>query len=187
MGFEAFGGGGFVGLAGGLVEAELDDRDVGVDGREEVVELGLGEIEFDLVEGFEGVAEVDEDQVALVAELGEEGGAGWGRRRPCVRGLCSASTAWAAMRSRSACGSGAPGFPVEAEELVEEAGAFKRERDGREIGQRKHLDAEHLHGNKWVREVADKLTVSDRSPGLRQRAERLRIARPRLSWQSGSG
>ena len=41
-------------------------------GREEVVELGLGEIEFDLVEGFERVAEVDEDQVALVAELGIE-------------------------------------------------------------------------------------------------------------------
>ena len=28
--FKAFGGGGFVGLAGGFVEAELDDGDVGV-------------------------------------------------------------------------------------------------------------------------------------------------------------
>ena len=71
---EALGGGGFVGLAGGLVEAEFDDRDVGVAGVEEVVERGLGEIEFDLVERFERVAEVDEDQVALVAELGEESG-----------------------------------------------------------------------------------------------------------------
>ena len=39
---KAFVGGGFVGFAGGFVEAELDDRDVGVDGREEVVEVGLG-------------------------------------------------------------------------------------------------------------------------------------------------
>ena len=47
---EALGGGGFVGLAGGLVEAEFDDRDVGVNGSEEVVEGGLREVEFDLVE-----------------------------------------------------------------------------------------------------------------------------------------
>ena len=34
---------------------------------------------------------------------------------------------------------GAPGFPVEVEELMEDAGAFKSERDRGEIGQRKHL------------------------------------------------
>ena len=81
---EALCGGGFVGLAGGLVEAEFDDRDVGVAQLEEVVELGLGQIEFDLVEGFERVAEVDQDQVALVAELGEERRAGRARRVPRV-------------------------------------------------------------------------------------------------------
>jgi len=32
-----------------------------------VVELCLGEVEFDLIQGFEGVAEVDKDQVAFVA------------------------------------------------------------------------------------------------------------------------
>ncbi len=72
--FKALGAGGFVGLAAGFVEAEFDYRDIGVAQIEEVVELGLGEIELDLVECFERVAEVDQDQVALVAELGEESG-----------------------------------------------------------------------------------------------------------------
>ena len=35
--------------------------------------------------------------------------------------------------------SGAPGFPVEVEELVEQAGAFKSERDWGELGQGKYL------------------------------------------------
>ena len=78
VGFEALGAGGFPGLAAGLVEAELDDGDVGVGSREVVRELGLGQVELDLVEGGEGVAEMDEDEVALVADLREEGGLGGG-------------------------------------------------------------------------------------------------------------
>ena len=69
---EALGRGGFIGLAGGLVEAEFDDRDIGMGRREVVVEFGLREIEFDLVERFERFAEVNQDEVAFVAELGEE-------------------------------------------------------------------------------------------------------------------
>jgi hypothetical protein len=34
---------------------------------------------------------------------------------------------------------GPPGLPVEAEELVEDSGTFKSERDGRELGHREHL------------------------------------------------
>jgi hypothetical protein len=117
---KALGAGGFIGFAAGLVKAEFDDGDVGVGWREVVVEFGLGEVEFNLVEGFERVAEVDQDQVALVAELGEERGLA-GRRLLCVPVLQSAETASAAMRSRSPARSGAPGLPVEAEELVEQA------------------------------------------------------------------
>ena len=98
---KAFGGGGLVGLAAGLVEAELDDRDIGVRGVEEVVELGLRKIELDLIQRFERVAEVDQDQVALVAQLREESGVDWAHRRRSRSRLCSAATASAAMRSRS--------------------------------------------------------------------------------------
>jgi hypothetical protein len=41
---------------------------------EELVELSLGEIELDLVQGIERFAEMDQDQVALVANLGVESG-----------------------------------------------------------------------------------------------------------------
>jgi hypothetical protein len=71
---ETLGGGGLVGLAAGLVKAEFDDRQVGMGEREEVVKPGLGQIQFDLVESFERRAEVGEDQIALVAELGKKRG-----------------------------------------------------------------------------------------------------------------
>jgi hypothetical protein len=76
VGLQAFGRGGFIGFAAGLVEPEFDHGDIGVGEGEVVVEAGLGQIEFYLVEGFEGIAEVNQDQVALVAELGKESGAG---------------------------------------------------------------------------------------------------------------
>ena len=117
---KAFGGGGFVGLAAGFVEAEFDDRDVGVAQIEKVVELGLGEVEFDLIEGFERVAEVDQDQVALVAELGEErrpdGRVGSGAFQTLKRGDGLGGNASRVRRPRRL----APGLPVEAEELVEQ-------------------------------------------------------------------
>ena len=63
---------------------------------EKVVKLGLREVEFDLVEGFERVAEVNQDQVALVAELGEErrlDGRGRVRLRSRRRSTATASVA----------------------------------------------------------------------------------------------
>ena len=68
---EASGG---VGFDGGFVEAELDDGEIGVRGLEETAEFGAGEVALDLGELLDGVAEMDEHEVALVAELGEEGG-----------------------------------------------------------------------------------------------------------------
>ena len=131
---KSLGGGGFVGLAAGFVEAEFDDRDIGVAQREVVVEFGLRQIEFDLVERFERVAEVNR-----------------GSDRPCGRVRRRARSEWGlgfgafeALERFDGVGddpvafavrAGPPGLPIEAEELVEERGAFKSERDGREIGQ----------------------------------------------------
>ncbi len=84
---KAFGGGGFVGLAAWIRRGRVRRPRRRSGGGEEVVELGLGEVEFDLVEGFERVAEVDEDQVAFVAELGEERGLDGALRGLCVRGV----------------------------------------------------------------------------------------------------
>ena len=143
-GLKAFGGGGFVGLAAGFVEAEFDDRDVGVGGREEVVEVGLGEGEFDLVEGFKGVAEVDEDQVAFVAELGEEGGADGGVRGGCVpelgeRGDGFGGDACCVRRPRRT----RQDFQSKRKNWWRRAGAFKSERDGGEVGQGERLSFQY--------------------------------------------
>src|SRR6185437_12534403 len=59
-----------VGLAGGLIKAELNDGEVGELWLEEVVEGGLGQGQLDTVEVFDGVAEVDEHEVALVPQDG---------------------------------------------------------------------------------------------------------------------
>ena len=136
---KALGEGRFIGFAGGLIESEFDDRDVGVGWSEVAVQFGLGEVEFNLVEGFKRVAEVDQDQVALVSELGKEsglcGGIGVFSFQFQERGSALGGDA-VAVDLRG----GAPGLPVETEELVEQCGAFKSERNGREIGQRKHLE-----------------------------------------------
>jgi hypothetical protein len=70
---NAFGYEGGVGFGGGFVEAKLNDGEVGVGGLEESAEFGAGEVALDLGELFDGVAEVDEEEVAFVAELGVEG------------------------------------------------------------------------------------------------------------------
>src|ERR1035441_10026793 len=134
MRFKVLEGGGLVGFAGGLVEAEFDNRDIGMRGGEVVVEPGLREVELDLIQGFKRVAEVNEDQVALVAQLREKRGAngefGIGSfeylERPCGLGGGALAVGYR---------SGPPGFPVEVEELMEEAGAFESERNWRELGQ----------------------------------------------------
>ena len=66
---ESFRRGGFIGLAARLVEAQLDHRDIRVAEIEEIVERGLCERELDLIESFERFAEVNQHQIALVAEL----------------------------------------------------------------------------------------------------------------------
>jgi hypothetical protein len=84
-----------------------------------------------------------------VAELGEErgldGGAGIGPRI----GISGAFTFQVLKRGNGLSGNllafavraGPPRLPVEAEELVEQEGAFKSQRDKREIGQRVHLES----------------------------------------------
>ena len=139
MGFKSFRGGGFVSFAGGLVETEFDDRDIGVGRRKVIVQFGLGEAELDLVEGFEGVAEVNEDEVALVAELGEESRADGGVGAGAFEGLKRRDGLGGDAVAVGGRG-GAPCLPVEAEELVEQAVAFKGKRDWGKVGQREHLE-----------------------------------------------
>jgi hypothetical protein len=76
---------------------------------------------------------VDQNQVAFVAELGEE------RGLDCAVGAFTLQTI---QQFESLGGNlfafvlraGAPGLPVEAEELVEQERAFKRKWDGEEVG-----------------------------------------------------
>ncbi len=134
MRLKSLGRGGFVGLARGLVQAEFDDGDVRVRGREEVVKLRLREREFDLVQRRERVAEVHDDQVALVAELRVDGGMNLALRIALQR--LQRCDGFARHTLALAGRAGPPGFPVEAKELMQDACAFKRQRDGREVGQR---------------------------------------------------
>jgi hypothetical protein len=90
-----------------------------VDGCEVVVEFCLGEIEFDLVESFQRVAKVNQDEVALVAKLREESRPD---RSVGIRAFktfehldCVGGDAVTISFRRCA-----PRFPFEAEELVEE-------------------------------------------------------------------
>ena len=52
----------------------------------------------------------------------------------------------------------APGFPVEAEELMEQAGAFKGKRDWGELGQGEHLSLDYpiivANHRRWTGSVA---------------------------------
>jgi phage shock protein A len=93
---------------------------------EKIVQLRLRKIEFNLVEGFERVAEVDKNQVAFVAELGEERRLN-GRVRLCV-------SAFQALKHGDRFGddllafalrAAAPGLPIEAKKLVEQERTFK--------------------------------------------------------------
>jgi hypothetical protein len=78
---------------------------------------------------------MDEDQVAFVAKLRKKRGADGGA---CVFAF-EGGEGFDGLRGEAIAPvmrEGAPSFPIEAEELVEQAGAFKSERDGGEIGQR---------------------------------------------------
>ena len=64
----------FVNLQRGVVESEFDDGQVGCHCLEKIAEAKLGELEFGPIESGKGFAEVDEHEVALVSDEGEEGG-----------------------------------------------------------------------------------------------------------------
>ena len=74
VGLDVACGEGRVGFGGGLVEAELDSGEIGIGGLEVIGELGLGEVKLDAIEIFDGVAQVNEHEVALVAEERVEDG-----------------------------------------------------------------------------------------------------------------
>ena len=59
-------------LGGGFVDAEFDNREVGRGGLEIVADGEAGQIELHLVELLETAAEVNEQQIALVAEQRKE-------------------------------------------------------------------------------------------------------------------
>jgi hypothetical protein len=91
-----------------------------VGGREVVVEFGLCEIKLDLIESFKRRSKVNEDEVALVTELREEGGLNWTIRGSALENLEHSDGVGcdALAINFSGC---VPGFPIEAEELVKQA------------------------------------------------------------------
>jgi len=96
----------------------------------------LRQIELDLVQRFERFAKVNQDQVAFVAQLGKESrlnrriGLGAFQALQRIDGISGNLIAFARR-------AGAPGFPIEVEELVQERGTFKGEWDGRKLRQGK--------------------------------------------------
>src|ERR1035438_10791116 len=64
----------FVNLERGVIEAEFDDRQIGRGGFEIIGQSQTGDLELGLIELCEGVAEVYEHQIALVAEQGKKRG-----------------------------------------------------------------------------------------------------------------
>ena len=64
----------FVNLERGVVESEFDDRKIRGCGFEVIAQAQAGQLEFRLVEIGEGVAEVNQHQIALVSDQREECG-----------------------------------------------------------------------------------------------------------------
>ena len=64
----------FVDFERGLVEPEFDDGEIGRGGLEIVAEAQVGELQFGLVQIGERLAEVDQHEVALVADERKERG-----------------------------------------------------------------------------------------------------------------
>ncbi len=118
-----------VGLETGLVEAKLDHGEVGIFGLEEIAEMETAEIEFGLVEVGEGVAEVHEHEVALMADEGEESGLAVlvGLHFGEEGGGFSGDLAAVAFIEL------APGGPAETHHLMERGVAFDGEGDGGEL------------------------------------------------------
>ena len=66
---EALRRGRLVRLAGRLVQAQLDDRNIRVRRRQKVVQRRLRQVQFHLVQRLERIAKVHQDQIALVPQL----------------------------------------------------------------------------------------------------------------------
>ena len=118
-------------LRGGFVDAELDNREVGRGGLQVIADGEAGQIELRLVEFFETAAEVDEHQIALVAEQGEQRAlAAFGGRLQGGEGRGGFGEDLGA----GGIGKGAPGGAAEAHHLMQHAGAFHSKRDRRDSG-----------------------------------------------------
>ena len=119
----------FVDFQGRVVEAELDDREIGSRGLEVVAEPQIGELELGLVQIGEGFAEVDQHQVALVPDERErartvrENASPWrqARQRPPARSRIFRPRARHATQAS------------EAHHLVQDAVAFGGERNCRDF------------------------------------------------------
>src|SRR5271155_3892794 len=70
---EAFFGKGSVSFCRGLVEAKFNHREVRVLGFQELMEAGLGELEFNPIELCKRISEVNEKKVSLVSQQREDG------------------------------------------------------------------------------------------------------------------
>ena len=136
----------FVGLARGFVKAEFHHGDVGVTLIEEAVEVGLRQLQFHLVERFKRVAEVNENQVALVAELREERRVDLSVRGPLER--AKGGDRFGGYPLAFAVRAGPPRLPVETEKLMQRARSFKRERNGGKFSQHTPLPAVSISFNR---------------------------------------
>src|ERR1700733_16679 len=116
----------FVNFQRGIIEAEFDDRKIRSRGIEIIAQTQIGELKLSLIEVRECVAKVDQHEVALVSDQGEERGLA-GRMLlhgsegiggfPCDGGLFG-------------CRKSAPGGPSKTHHLVEDAVSLGGERNG---------------------------------------------------------
>ena len=119
----------FVDFQRGIVESEFDDGKIGCRGLKVIAEAEVGELKFGLIEIGERFAEVDQHEVALVADEREQGGLAGGI---LLHGGEDVGGFFGDRRFFGG-GQGAPGGPAEAHHLVQDAVAFGGERDGGDL------------------------------------------------------
>src|SRR5215472_1464007 len=111
-----------VDLQGGLVKAKFDDGKIRGRRLQIIAQAQISELEFGLVQIGEGVAEVDQHQIALVSNEGEEG-------RLARRMLLHGGKGLRSFLGDSgllACRQGAPRRPAQTEHLMQDAITFGR-------------------------------------------------------------
>ena len=131
-------------LAGRLVQPKLHDRNIRVRRRQKIVHPRLRQIQFHLVQRLKRIAEMHQDQIALVSKLGEERCLHW----PVLRALAHLIPSVTDRRSNFAaayklfnnlfsfCAGRPPRLPVKAEKLMQHSRPFKRKRNRRKFSQR---------------------------------------------------